>query len=102
VFGEDVAKKPLVDPPVIGVVFPDNEEDDAWVTDVDTGGPAAKAGIKPGDTITKINGVSIKSVRKFREVIKDQKSGEVVKFTIRRGKEILQLPVRLGMREPMK
>lgn len=85
-------------PPVVGVVFPQDEDDDAWVVEVDEDGPAAKAGVKAGDTITKINSMTIKSVKRFREVIKDHKAGDVVKLTVRRGKEFHTLSVTLGER----
>jgi serine protease Do len=93
VFGK-VAKK--IVPPVVGVIFSDDDNDDAWITEVDDEGPAAKAGLKAGDTITKLNGEPIKTVKRFREVIKDHKPGEVVKFTIRRSTDVLTIPVTLG------
>jgi serine protease Do len=96
VFGKVAKKTPA--PPVVGVVFPDDENDDAWVTEVDEEGPAGKAGLKAGDTITKVNGETVKSVKRFRELIKDRKAGEVVKVTLRRGTSIMTLSVTLGKR----
>ena len=38
----------------LGVVFPEDEDDDAWITEeVEADTPAGKAGLKAGDTITK-------------------------------------------------
>jgi S1-C subfamily serine protease len=82
----------------IGIVFSSDENDDAWVTEVADDGPAAKAGLKPGDTITKINDERIKTVKRFRELMKDKKAGEEIKLTVRRGKEKLVLSVTLGER----
>ncbi len=83
---------------VVGVVFPEDENDDAWLVEVDSDGPAGKAGLKPGDTITQFNGEAVKSVKKFRELLKEKKPAEVVKLTVRRGVEILTLSVTLGKR----
>ncbi|HSQ55717.1 MAG TPA: S1C family serine protease [Gemmata sp.] len=83
---------------VIGVVFPEDENDDAWVAEVDDEGPAAKAGLKLGDTIVKFNGEQVKTVKKFRDLIKDKKPGEVVKLTVRRSTEIIPFSVTLGKR----
>jgi serine protease Do len=81
----------------LGVVFPDDEEDDAWVTEeVDAETPAGKGGLKAGDTITKFNSETVKSVKRFRELIKDKKPGDVVKLKIRRGSAIMDLSVTLG------
>jgi serine protease Do len=97
VFGA-VAKKPPppAAAPWVGVTFTDEDDtDDAWVQNIYQSGPADKAGLKVGDTITKINSVKIKSVREFRKLIAEHKAGETVKFTVRRGIEILTLPVKL-------
>ena len=45
-------------------MFPEDEEDDAWLVKVDDDGPAAKAGLKPGDTITKFDGEQVKTVKR--------------------------------------
>ncbi len=83
---------------VIGVVFPDDEEDDAWLREVDDEGPAGKAGLKPGDTITKFNTTVVKSVKQFRKLMEGSKPGDKVKMTVRRGIEILTMTVTLGKR----
>jgi serine protease Do len=91
VFGK--VKRPA---PLVGLVFSDDDGDDAWVADVPDDSPAGKAGLKAGDTITKVDRRSIKSVEAFREAIQDHKPGENVKFTVRRGTEVLTLTVTLG------
>jgi S1-C subfamily serine protease len=85
-------------PPVVGVIFPDDENDDAWVTEVAVGSPAEKAGLKSGDTITKLDSTAIKSVKQFREIIKDRKPGDVVRLTVRRANKSVALSVTLGKR----
>jgi serine protease Do len=95
-FGK-VARKAAGTPPFLGVIFPEDDEDDAWVTDIpDPDCPAGKAGLKPGDTITKFNGEPVKTVKKLRDLLATRKPGDVVKFTVRRGTQVLTLPVTLG------
>jgi serine protease Do len=96
--GEVVGRQPKTGNAVVGVVFPEDENDDAWVAELDDEGPAAKAGLKPGDTITKFNGEQVKSVKKFRDLMKDKKPGEVIKLTVRRVTETITLSVTLGKR----
>jgi serine protease Do len=84
----------------VGVIVPEDDADDAWLLDVMKDTPASKAGLKPGDTITKLGfgsgGKAIKSVKEYRTFIKQRVTGDVVKFTVRRGTELLVLPVTLG------
>jgi serine protease Do len=96
VAGDVVGKAPKASSVAIGVVFPEEENDDAWLVEVEEDGPAAKAGLKVGDTITKVNGDPIKTVKKFRDLMRDKKPGEVVKLTVRRSAEILTLSITLG------
>jgi serine protease Do len=94
VFGRVAKKQPAA---FLGVVFSDDEEDDAWITEeVEVETPAGKAGLRAGDTITKFNGDVVKSVKRLRELIKDKKPGDTVKLTIRRGTMTMTLSVTFG------
>jgi serine protease Do len=85
----------------LGVVFPDDEEDDAWITEeVEADTPAGKAGLRAGDTITKFNSDSVKSVKRLRDLIKQKKPGDTVKMTVRRGTMIMTLSVTFGKKSP--
>ena len=83
----------------LGVVFPDNEEEDAWLREVEEGAPAEKAGLKPGDTITKFNSTVVKSVKQFRDLMSTAKPGAEVRLTVRRGTTIVVSTVKLGRRD---
>ncbi len=96
--GEWVDKPAQRGTAVIGVVFPEDDLDDAWLKDVEPDAPADKAGMKAGDTITRFNETQIKTVRAFRKMMELTKPGEKVKITVRRGTEILVLNVTLGKR----
>jgi serine protease Do len=80
----------------IGVVFPEDEEEDAWLKEVVEGDPADKAGLKAGDTITKFNDKLVKSVREFRKLMDAAKPGDKVKLGVRRGITTLTIPMTLG------
>jgi S1-C subfamily serine protease len=81
-----------------GVVFPEDDEEDAWLRDVEEDGPAAKAGLKPGDTLTKFNDKAVKSVKEFRKLLAASNPGDKVKITARRGTNLLSVTVTLAKR----
>lgn len=61
----------------------------AFVNEVIADGAAAKAGVKPGDIIAKVNGKTISSFGELRAIIATVGSGSDVKLTVfRDGKEI--------------
>jgi len=82
----------------IGVVFSDDEEDDAWLREVEDDGPAGKAGLKPGDTIVKYNDTIVKTVKQFRKLLEGNKPDDKVKMTVRRGTSLMTLTVTLAKR----
>jgi serine protease Do len=99
VAGDVIGRAPKSGNAFLGVVFPEDENDDAWVTeDAEADTPAGKAGLKAGDTITKFNSERVKSVKGFRDLMKDKKPGDVIKLTIRRGAQSLPISVTLGKR----
>lgn len=53
------------------------------VKDVDEG-PAAKAGIRPGDIITRINNIDVNEVNQFADLIKDLPAGRPIPVLVRR------------------
>jgi len=82
----------------IGVVFADDEEEDAWLKEVEATGPGGKAGLQAGDTIMKYNDTVIKSVRQFRKQMETAKPAEKVKLTVRRGATVLP-PITVALAE---
>ena len=57
-------------------------------------GPAAKAGVQPGDVIVAVNRTPVTSVEKLRELV--AQSGKSVALLIQRDDTRLFVPVRIG------
>ena len=66
---------------------------DLLVEDVD--GPAAVAGVRPGDVILGVNGAKVKSMDELRSAAK-KRSGKVVALLIERDNAQIFVPVRVG------
>jgi serine protease Do len=61
------------------------------VTRVETGGPAAKAGLKVGDRIRMVNGITVNSVEDAQRSIYGAGVGEKLAFRVERGEQTLDL-----------
>lgn len=78
----------------IGVQAADNG---VLVGEVMPGSPADKAGLKPGDVITSINGSAV-TAESIREVLSAFAAGDTVDLTVARGDETLDLSATLAAR----
>jgi serine protease Do len=58
--------------------------------------PAQKAGLKPGDVITKFDGKNVDSFVQLLSQLGDKKPGDEVNVTVKRGDETMSLRVKLG------
>jgi putative serine protease PepD len=70
----------------------------ARIGEVRPGTPAAKAGLKAGDIVVKIDGTSVRSSDKLRSLIDAKRPGDKVELTVQRGGETVTLDVTLGTR----
>ncbi len=87
----------------IGVTVQDLEDADSKdakqsrsgviVETVDTGGPADKAGMKAGDTLTDFDGEKVRSVRQFSRLVQETPSGRTVAAAVMRGGQRVSLNV---------
>jgi Do/DeqQ family serine protease len=66
------------------------------VNSVNSGGPAAQAGIKPGDVILRVNGKDVPSPNELRNEIAAMSPGTEVALTVSRDGSQRQIRVRLG------
>jgi serine protease Do len=73
-----------------------NNANGVLVGDVTPNGPAAQAGIKPGDVIVKINGQPVTDSAALRLQVSETDPGTTVPITVRRGNSNLDLNVKLG------
>jgi len=60
----------------------------------DVEGPAAMAGVEPGDILLAVNGRQVTTVRELRDAVED--SGKTVALLIQRGEAQIYVPVRVG------
>ena len=68
----------------------------ALVSDVESGSPAAAAGVKRGDVITALNGTAVKSSNELRNEIAELLPGTQAKLTVVRDGKEQQLTATLG------
>ncbi|MFJ4292481.1 Do family serine endopeptidase [Cupriavidus sp. NPDC089707] len=86
--------------PEIAESFGLDAKEGALIAAVVQGGPADKAGVKPGDVLTKVDGSSITDTTALLNAIAQLKPGVDIKMTvIRRGKPT-ELTVTIGKRPP--
>jgi putative serine protease PepD len=67
--------------------------------DVREGSPAAKAGLKPGDTLIEFDGKPIENLYAFTYALQAKKVGDVVPVVVLRGDEKVKATVTLAQRQ---
>lgn len=102
---EQLIKDGTVVRPGIGVSIStiDDEYSEKWelpkgvfVMSITAGGPAAQAGVRPNDVITKCDGVEVLTSEALTEEIQKHQPGETVELTIYRNGETLTQKVQIG------
>jgi serine protease Do len=84
--------------PEIARAFGVTVDSGALVTGTPPGGPAAAAGVRPGDVIVALGDREIDSVEDLLGALRDTEPGEQTTVTVARGDEELELPVTIGSR----
>jgi S1-C subfamily serine protease len=67
----------------IGVMV-DDASDGVRIGDVDEDSPAAKAGLREGDTVVEFDGERVRSARQFSRLVEETVSGRAVKIVVQR------------------
>jgi len=62
------------------------------------GSPGQRAGVRPRDVLVAINGQGTRDLNELYRVIGRYVPGDMVVLTVRRGRQMLELPARLGSR----
>lgn len=91
--------RPLGEGGYHGIIFVPNvlERTPAYVEDVVPGSPAARAGIRPDDLISFVDGEPVSSIKAFHEWIKkNTRADTVVRVEVRRGESLQTIELRLG------
>ncbi|MBS0363896.1 MAG: Do family serine endopeptidase [Proteobacteria bacterium] len=70
----------------------------ALVAEVTAGGPSAQAGLKPGDVVTKVNGVAIANGSDLTRAVALAKAGDPVRLEVRRDGQMREIVVHSGVR----
>ncbi len=85
----------------LGVVpdFAGSENEGFKITDVRPGGPADKAGLKGGDTITKMADKVIKNIYDYMYMLGELKEGQEIDIIIKRDEKEISFKVKLEKRK---
>lgn len=84
--------------PLLGVSFDPANANGVAVQGVAPGGPAQKAGLRSGDTITHLAGESVADMQALVTVLNRFKPGQVLRVTVERSGETKEIRVKLGSR----
>lgn len=93
-----VAELPAYEAPSLGILpsRTDSAEPGVNVRFVDSGGPAAKAGIVPGDRIVKCGDTAVTNVVELRSALAGFTPNDAVTLGVQRDKETIDVEVTLG------
>jgi Do/DeqQ family serine protease len=80
----------------LGPTFGVREREGVLVSEVMDGGPAATAGVRPGDVITELGGARISEVTDLQRRVAATRPGESVALTVIRERAPLSISVKLG------
>ncbi len=68
------------------------------IANIDRTGPAARAGLRPGDVVLSVNGDRVDTAQGLIKAVAATPPGNSVRLTVRRGAQNMDLPVTVGRR----
>lgn len=94
-------QRPAADGAWLGVYLSDQERDQAGalITHVYPSGPAARAGLRPGDIVLQINGEQIAGTPELIATVEALQPSDRAEFLVRRRQGEVTVPVVLGSRD---
>jgi serine protease DegQ len=84
--------------PELAETFGVKEDEGVIITGVLQNGPAAQAGIRPGDVITQVGGQAVRNVSELLTRVAALKPGQPVPFAVRRQNQALEINITPGVR----
>ena len=72
-----------------------DDADGCRLTKVDEGGPAAKAGLKPGDLVVKVAGRAVKLYASFWRWVAQAEPGDTLTIEVKRGDQVLSMQLKV-------
>jgi serine protease Do len=84
--------------PYLGLQLDVDNKKECKILEVNENTPAAKAGLKAGDVILKVDGRRVGDTDELTIVLKDKKPGDQVGLEIKRGEDTMTLKLTLGKR----
>src|SRR3954469_15477804 len=73
-----------------------DREDGPFLQDLEEEGPAARAGLRPGDRLLTLDGKTVDSSCTLERLLLGRRAGQEVTVSVRRGGEVLEKPVKLA------
>ncbi len=97
---QELIKQGYADHPILGIELDSSNPNQAFIANTEQGvqsnGPAAKAGLKPGDEIVAIDGKQLDSPDQLIVLIRSHNVGDKISLTINRGGRTFDVKVVLG------
>ncbi|MGL4422654.1 MAG: PDZ domain-containing protein, partial [Gemmataceae bacterium] len=88
--------KASMERPILGVQFDTSKPGGLTISSVTAGGPAEKAGLKPGDVLKRLGSLMLENDTTFRDALGLRQVGETITLGVLRGKDEIETRVVLA------